>query len=85
MEERALGRGWLLPQEKRDRIARRLLKALKSDNERYALGAAKTLVSADLKQQEIDLRKRESDASLDDALDDALGEEDPPAAGEVPG
>ena len=74
--------------KKRDRIGRRLLRAIcESDSERYILGAAKVLVSADFRQQEIDLKKAEPQVKLDDDLDIAI---DPPAEdsgdpGEVPG
>lgn|GEM_PF-7088885 len=87
MEERALARGWAMPQEKREEIAARLLEVISGPKKyrmRYVLSAAKALVAADLRQQELDIKKNESLVSLADAIDEALSAEDPAAPAEVP-
>jgi hypothetical protein len=62
LEERALREGWALPQEKREEIALRLLEIVDPTTQegskaalRHVLQAARTLVSADLRQQALDL------------------------------
>ncbi len=83
LEERALREGWLLPREKREEIALRLCDVIDPTTEegskaqlRHVIQAARTLVSADLRQQSIDLARqklegKQSEGSLSDLVAEA--------------
>lgn len=75
MENRAFREGWRIPQSKRDEIGDRLIGVVTGPRRykiKYVVAAAKGLMSADLRQQEIDLKKAEPALKLNDAIDEAL-------------
>jgi hypothetical protein len=56
LERRAARRGWLRDEAERRKIAGRLMRAVEGDSDRYAILAARALMSGDQKEQELQLR-----------------------------
>lgn len=64
LEERAVREGWHIPHEYRVRILQRLIDVVRAGDEagpRQVLGAARALIGADLRQQQLDLQREQLD------------------------
>lgn len=70
LEERAIREGWQVPQNIRTKVLKRLAAVIDPETVegaqaelRYVIQAARTIISADLRQQAIDLMPQQADAA----------------------